>query len=438
MLLHNCRPLKAEAVKNAALWLPYSHFGLRHLASQSPLHYLAPMADEANAAPAGAVQGPGFLERVFQFVLVYLFVTGLLKPLTSPPSKTPPDLTFDPDVEATLTPPVFKDSSPLMSLIGADSSKVPVFPSHDSLGRPLPAHSCLYSKTTAFDLAIYISDKEALDSNDRDLTPVLHQTDIAFDWRGDSSNTFEVSLNITLSESLQRNQSALYAHAYFTLSDSSVSLPPFHPEYDPLHVFSKRIPLIVFKKKPKKKNTKLLLERSQSNDSASTDEDEGSTEDVYLPYWRPSLVVSLVLGMPDTFARNAIPHSIIKHFHFVNNNGTHFYPLIYHDDFWVLTKHLIAINETISSVPLHVKYSHIPFWKWSLQTNMEAQNQANIQLGASSDHENDALKEIFTDTNPWLLGVTVVVSLLHMIFDMLAFKNDIQFWRKVPELLGSH
>lgn len=32
---------------------------------------------------------------------------------------------------------------------------------------------------------------------------------------------------------------------------------------------------------------------------------------------------------------------------------------------------------------------------------------------------------------PWLLlqGLTMVVSLLHTVFDMLAFKNDIGFWK---------
>ena len=33
------------------------------------------------------------------------------------------------------------------------------------------------------------------------------------------------------------------------------------------------------------------------------------------------------------------------------------------------------------------------------------------------------------DTNPWLLGLTMVVTLLHTVFDILAFKNDIQFWK---------
>lgn len=35
-----------------------------------------------------------------------------------------------------------------------------------------------------------------------------------------------------------------------------------------------------------------------------------------------------------------------------------------------------------------------------------------------------------------VIGVTFAVSILHMLFDMLAFKNDIQFWRKKKSMEG--
>lgn len=41
----------------------------------------------------------------------------------------------------------------------------------------------------------------------------------------------------------------------------------------------------------------------------------------------------------------------------------------------------------------------------------------------SSDKDIDDVKLMLSDTNPYLLGLTVVVSLLHTIFDVLAFKN---------------
>ena len=45
-------------------------------------------------------------------------------------------------------------------------------------------------------------------------------------------------------------------------------------------------------------------------------------------------------------------------------------------------------------------------------------------------------ERVLSDTNPWLLGLTVVVSVVHMVFDFLAFKNDITFWKSRKSLEG--
>lgn len=50
--------------------------------------------------------------------------------------------------------------------------------------------------------------------------------------------------------------------------------------------------------------------------------------------------------------------------------------------------------------------------------------------------EMDDMKRVLSDTNPWFLGLTVVVSMVHMVFDFLAFKNDITFWKSRKSLEG--
>jgi hypothetical protein len=41
------------------------------------------------------------------------------------------------------------------------------------------------------------------------------------------------------------------------------------------------------------------------------------------------------------------------------------------------------------------------------------------------DEEQDSLKEAMLDTNPYLLGMTFIVSVVHSIFEFLAFKNGL-------------
>lgn len=124
-----------------------------------------------------------------------------------------------------------------------------------------------------------------------------------------------------------------------------------------------------------------------------------------------------------------------------------------------------------AQVEIKLIFEHISFWKWNLFSSLETQwsgggitgslvtattdalsahinsttnstnnsgitdptamltqwlDTANEASIASTERESDLIKEILFDTDPWLLAVTGVVSLLHSVFDFLAFKNDIQ------------
>ena len=43
---------------------------------------------------------------------------------------------------------------------------------------------------------------------------------------------------------------------------------------------------------------------------------------------------------------------------------------------------------------------------------------------------------MFLETSLWLIILTFVISILHSVFDFLAFKNDIQFWRQKQDMKG--
>eukprot|EP00889_Picochlorum_renovo_P007493 jgi/Picre1/34523/NNA_001991.t1 len=54
----------------------------------------------------------------------------------------------------------------------------------------------------------------------------------------------------------------------------------------------------------------------------------------------------------------------------------------------------------------------------------------------SSSSEADEVKRIFLEGNPYFLALTVVVSMFHSLFDVLAFKNDIGFWKDNKSMKG--
>jgi hypothetical protein len=112
------------------------------------------------------------------------------------------------------------------------------------------------------------------------------------------------------------------------------------------------------------------------------------------------------------------------------DDGNSYLPLVYFNDFWMLQDNLQTINQTTPTLALSLSFSEIPMWKMQMYAQFtESLNMQNTMMGVSSS-ETDEIKRMFLETNAWLLGLTMIVSLLHSVFDFLAFKNDIAFWNK--------
>mmetsp|Transcript_94977 Transcript_94977/g.188135 ORF Transcript_94977/g.188135 Transcript_94977/m.188135 type:complete len:627 (+) Transcript_94977:109-1989(+) len=114
-------------------------------------------------------------------------------------------------------------------------------------------------------------------------------------------------------------------------------------------------------------------------------------------------------------------------------------PMLYVSDFWLLEKDYLALNETLAGQPLNLSLSYYPasLWVWSLQAQMAEQWTTQSEWGVT-DTQRDSfmLKRLMTDTNPYLLAFSGAFIMLHMVFSLLAFKNDIQFWRKNESMQG--
>ncbi|MBA0814294.1 hypothetical protein Gohar_020134 [Gossypium harknessii] len=123
-----------------------------------------------------------------------------------------------------------------------------------------------------------------------------------------------------------------------------------------------------------------------------------------------------------------------------------YYPTISFNEFWLLRDKLIAINETVTVLPLNLEVGPISMMKWQLFMQIDQSFQIHRSYGSMVEGEADELKRVFLEGNPYLLVITMVVSLLHSVFDFLAFKNglacwfffsaDIQFWNKNKSMEG--
>eukprot|EP00892_Ulva_mutabilis_P004689 jgi/Ulvmu1/2592/UM014_0043.1 len=180
--------------------------------------------------------------------------------------------------------------------------------------------------------------------------------------------------------------------------------------------------------------TALEQSSSVSLDSALDRDGVSATEvqdTLWTPYFKPNLTIAMVNFFESQNANSLAPNMAAA---LKVTQDDKYLPLIHLNDFWVLKDHMIPVNETTESLELHLELSTASHMYWMLISTFDIAMETNRKNGMGGEMEE--LKRVFLEGNPYLLFLTFVVSLLHSVFDMLAFKNDIGFWRSNKSMEG--
>jgi Cleft lip and palate transmembrane protein 1 (CLPTM1) len=81
---------------------------------------------------------------------------------------------------------------------------------------------------------------------------------------------------------------------------------------------------------------------------------------------------------------------------------------------------------------LQLTFQPLSLLRWQLYAAQSMRNKWTSGVFGDTfadeeDTDQDSLKEALLETSPYLLGLTFVISILHSIFEILAFKNGIAF-----------
>lgn len=142
-----------------------------------------------------------------------------------------------------------------------------------------------------------------------------------------------------------------------------------------------------------------------------------------------------------TFCRTFPSHQIPPQYKGVlqiNEKTERYYPHVWFNDFWLLRDYLVLVNESLTEIPIQFSIEPLHPIKFILFVQMEQSFSMQEQWGMSSASEADEVKRIFLEGNPFFLTLTVFVSLLHSVFDVLAFKNDVTFWKDNKSMKGEY
>ena len=106
-----------------------------------------------------------------------------------------------------------------------------------------------------------------------------------------------------------------------------------------------------------------------------------------------------------------------------------YYPIVYPNDFWQLRSQLVEINATYPAdpherlvLPLSVEFQTMGFTKMQIFASMTHGFEEAAKNGQGAS-ELDEIKRMLTETNPYFLALTGLVSVLHVVYVLVPPEN---------------
>ncbi|XP_075995374.1 lipid scramblase CLPTM1L [Genypterus blacodes] len=161
----------------------------------------------------------------------------------------------------------------------------------------------------------------------------------------------------------------------------------------------------------------------------------GEAADHPFAHWRSRLTFNVV-GDHFVFDREYLPGDVHRYLRvFQNGKKMVYLPLLFVDELSNRVKDLVVINSTSTELPLTITYDSISLGRLRFWIHMQDAVYSLQQFGFT-EKDADEIKGIFVDTNLYFLALTFFVAAFHLLFDFLAFKNDISFWKQKKSMVG--
>ncbi|OSC98983.1 cleft lip and palate transmembrane 1 [Trametes coccinea BRFM310] len=300
---------------------------------------------------------------------------------------------------------------------------VPAWP----LGIPLAMHVHLSTSPTG---DVFSGKWTSGYRNDQDADlPSLVWNNITF---GDWNEKRVADFTVNLPPSVQNN-GTLWADVFLVRDGASPD--PSDDKFDPHSVHHVRTPVTKYLPKVKVRKEKNLL-----SGTAGEQDSEEPEEDVIVTHWHNNLTLALISDNPVIPLQQVQPTSA-KYIELTperDATGRPYYkPIIFPNEFWHLRSQYIEVNTSTPSLPLQIEFQPMSYWKFTIFAALtQSFAEAAKQQGGSSAAELDEVKRMLVETNPYFLALTAIVSVLHVVFEFLAFSSDVSHWRQKQELVG--
>jgi hypothetical protein len=198
--------------------------------------------------------------------------------------------------------------------------------------------------------------------------------------------------------------------------------------------FSATSPLIRFFHDTTVQKRYLFGDKRSHNESTASGAADGTS--AIKSYFQPDVTLN-----PVVFFKSPLPDVYLDFTPVVESMKGFYGPALYINNFWALREHYIELNESSVTQPHNftVQLTPLPLWKMMLYTQFDKSMASQASIGLSRQSEAEETKRMLLEVstkNPILLAVTAIVTVLHTVFEFLAFSNDVKFWKNKRDFRG--
>jgi len=138
----------------------------------------------------------------------------------------------------------------------------------------------------------------------------------------------------------------------------------------------------------------------------------------------------LVRGIPKMQLRYVVDQN--EYPHWMYGSKEDFHVQVFVDEFWISDDQLITFNKTkTNNYDLLLTFDLMSMARYRFQRHMTYNLEENAKMLGEDSEEILQMRDLFASTHPYLLILTFMISFLHLIFEFLAFKSDVQFFNSV-------
>ena len=273
---------------------------------------------------------------------------------------------------------------------------------------------------------MYVSEQEVFgDFNNSDSLIWVKEGLEYGDWYSgeNGDGTYSFSASFPASENVKNNGS-IYIHTFMVRAGKSPDPSTGKGRFSKKWTLYKSARLNKFKKKQLRKTANLLTGQTEATEDEQRKMAEGVKQEI-ISHWHPNITVNIVNDYTP-WTPGQVPPPLDEFVEFTTSL-THYKPIFYLNDYWNLNKDYTPLNDTVTTLNVTVTFQPLSMFKWQMYSAQQMKNRFNMFASLTGENEEDedqdSIKEAFLETNPYLLVLTFVISIVHSVFEFLAFKN---------------